>query len=71
MQLGERSWLYVAAVFAHAAEQPFSHPAGTAFVAAGIAPLPLENPLKTIVDDPPVFIELRYEPRGGVREGRR
>ena len=65
-ELGERSWLYIAAVLAHAAEQSFPRsaegsvlPAGVLF--PGVALLPLKPPLQRIIHDPPGRVELGYE----------
>jgi len=65
-ELGERSWLYIAAVFAHTAEQSFPHGAEGSVSPARIldpevALLPLQSPLQRIIHDPPGLVELGYE----------
>ena len=69
---GERSWLYFAAVLAHAAEQSFLRgaegsvlPAGVLF--PGVTLLPLKPPLQRIIHDPPGRVELGYKAIRGVR----
>jgi len=65
-ELGERSWFYVAAVLANAAQQHFPRGAeGTALPAGVLIPwiafLSLQDPLQRVVHDSPSFIELGYE----------
>jgi hypothetical protein len=59
-------------MLSHAAEQCVSRPAKgaaspTGVLFAGIALLPLQNPLQRIVNDSPSPIELGYEAIKGVR----
>ena len=62
----ECSWLYVAAILAHAAEQTVPSGAEGSISPArvlrpGVALLPLQPPLQRIIHDPPVRVELDYE----------
>ena len=67
LKLGQCLGVNLAAVLANAAEQPFSRsaegstlPAGALF--PGFALLSLQDPLQRVIDDPPVLVELGYEP---------
>ena len=71
-ELCECSWLYSAAVLAHAAEQSFPRGAEGSILPArvprpGVALLPLQPPLEGVSRDPPGRVELGYEAIGGVR----
>jgi hypothetical protein len=71
-ELCECSWLYFAAVLAHAAEQSFPRGAEGSISPArvprpGVALLPLQPPLEGVSHDPPGRVELGYEAIGGVR----
>ena len=71
-ECGERGSLYIAAVFAHTAEQGFPRGAErlispTRVLVPGVALLPLQSPFQRIIHDPPGRIELGYEVIGGVR----
>jgi hypothetical protein len=65
-EVGERGWVYIAAVLAHAAEQSFACCAEGSISPAsvfrpGIALLTLQSPLQRIIHDSPARVELSYE----------
>ena len=71
-ELCECSWLYVAAVLAHVAQQTVPSGAERSISPPrvpdpGVALLPLQPPLEGVSHDPPGRVELRYEAIGGVR----
>ena len=67
LEIGECILIDLSAILTNAVQQCFSRgaersilPTGVLF--AGIALPPLQDPLERIIDDPPVRVELRYEP---------
>ena len=71
-ELGERCSIYVAAIFAHAAQQTVPSGAEGSISPArvprpGVALLPLQPPLEGVSHDPPGRVELGYEAIRGVR----
>jgi hypothetical protein len=71
-ELGEHCSIYVAAIFAHAAQQTVPSGAEGSISPArvprpGVALLPLQPPLEGVSHDPPGRVELGYEAIRGVR----
>jgi hypothetical protein len=65
---GERIGVDFAATRTNAAHKSFARGEVRLVLPAGVLRAwTLQDPLQRIVNDPPVFVELRYEPIGGVR----